>query len=455
MLPITTDTEEMRMRMYDIITAKKRGMELTDEQIAFFVDGFTKGEIPDYQMSALLMAICLKGLNMRETTTLTMEMAQSGDMLDLSAIHGKKADKHSTGGVGDKTTLIVAPIVASIGIPVAKMSGRGLGHTGGTIDKLESIPGFRTTIPGDEFIRNVNEMKLAVAGQSANLAPADKKLYALRDVTATVDNISLIASSIMSKKLASGADVIVLDVKTGSGAFMKTYEDSAALAQTMVTIGNNCGRKTYAVITDMNQVLGRYVGNWLEVREAMEILSGVGDEELRLVSVTLASYMILGCGKAETFKEAFAMAENAIASGAAMAKFREFVARQGGDVNFVDHPETMRAAAIEMPVYAAQSGCISEINAEEVGMASLLLGGGREKKEDAVDPIVGIRVDKKVGDRVQEGDLLGVLYANDPVKAEVAKERFLGAYRFTEETVPPVAPIYGYVDDNGVHSGTI
>ena len=335
------------------------------------------------------------------------------------------------------------------------MSGRGLGHTGGTIDKLESIPGFRTTIPADEFIRNVNEMKLAVAGQSANLAPADKKLYALRDVTATVDNISLIASSIMSKKLASGADVIVLDVKTGSGAFMKTYEDSAALAQTMVTIGNNCGRKTYAVITDMNQVLGRYVGNWLEVREAMEILAGGGDEELRLVSVTLASYMILGCGKAATYAEASAMAENAITSGAAMAKFKEFVGRQGGDVSFVDHPETMRAASVEVPVYAPQSGYVSEINAEEVGMSSLLLGGGREKKEDAVDPIVGIRVDKKVGDPVQKGDLLGVLYANDPDKVPAAKERFLGAYRFSEEKVPAVAPIYGYVDDNGVHNGTI
>ncbi|MBP5410518.1 MAG: pyrimidine-nucleoside phosphorylase [Lachnospiraceae bacterium] len=439
------------MRMYDVITAKKRGCELTDEQIAYVVKGFTAGEIPDYQMSALLMAICLKGLNMRETTTLTMEMARSGEMLDLSAIQGKKADKHSTGGVGDKTTLIVAPIVASLGIPVAKMSGRGLGHTGGTIDKLESIPGFRTTVPADEFIRNVNEMKLAVAGQSANLAPADKKMYALRDVTATVDNISLIASSIMSKKLASGADVIVLDVKTGSGAFMKTFEDSAALAQTMVTIGNNCGRKTYAVITDMNQVLGRYVGNWLEVREAMEILAGGGDAELRLVSVTLASYMILGCGKASTFEEASAMADNAIASGAAMAKFREFVARQGGDVSFVDHPETMRAAAVEVPVYATQTGCISEINAEEVGMASLLLGGGREKKEDDVDPIVGIRVDRKVGDTVKEGDLLGVLYANDPDKVPAAQKRFSEAYRYSDETVPPVAPIYGFVDDTGIH----
>ena len=440
------------MRMYDVITAKKRGQELTDEQIAYVVKGFTAGEIPDYQMSALLMAICLKGLNMRETTTLTMEMARSGDMLDLSAIKGIKADKHSTGGVGDKTTLIVAPIVASLGIPVAKMSGRGLGHTGGTIDKLESIPGFRTTIPADEFIRNVNEMKLALAGQSANLAPADKKMYALRDVTATVDNISLIASSIMSKKLASGADVIVLDVKTGSGAFMKTFEDSAALAETMVTIGNNCGRRTYAIITDMNQVLGRYVGNWLEVREAMDVLSGNGDEELRLVSITLASYMILGCGIAGTLKDARSMAENAIADGSAMAKFREFVARQGGDVRFVDHPETMTAAAFEIPVYAPEDGYISEINAEEVGMASLLLGGGREKKEDAVDPIVGLRVDRKVGDSVRKGDLLGILYADEEERIEAAKERFQKAFRYTVEPVAPVPPIYAYVDETGVHS---
>lgn len=439
------------MRMYDVITAKKRGLELTDEQIAYVVKGFTAGEIPDYQMSALLMAICLKGLNMRETTTLTMEMARSGDMLDLSAIRGTKADKHSTGGVGDKTTLIVAPIVASLGIPVAKMSGRGLGHTGGTIDKLESIPGFRTTIPADEFIRNVNEMKLALAGQSANLAPADKKMYALRDVTATVDNISLIASSIMSKKLASGADVIVLDVKTGSGAFMKTFEDSSALAEAMVTIGNNCGRKTYAIITDMNQVLGRYVGNWLEVREAMEVLSGEGDEELRLVSVTLASYMILGCGMTVTLEAARSMAENAITDGSAMSKFREFVCRQGGDVRFVDHPEEMKKASFETPVYATQDGYIAAINAEEVGMTSLLLGGGREKKEDAVDPIVGLCVDRKIGDFVRKGDLLGILYADNENRITAAKERFLNAFRYSEDPVSPVPPIYAYVDENGVH----
>ena len=439
------------MRMYDVITAKKHGMELTDEQIAFVVKGFTAGDIPDYQMSALLMAICLKGLNERETATLTMEMAQSGDMLDLSAIHGKKADKHSTGGVGDKTTMIVAPIVACLGVPVAKMSGRGLGHTGGTIDKLESIPGFRTTIPAEEFIRNVNEIKIAVAGQSANLAPADKKMYALRDVTATVDNISLIESSIMSKKLASGADVIVLDVITGSGAFMKTVEDSAELARAMVSIGNHCGRKTYAVITDMNQVLGRYVGNWLEVREAMEVLSGRGDEELRMVSVTLASYMLYGSGAAKTLAEAETMVNRVLDDGSAFRKFREFVERQGGDVSVVDDPSRIPPVTYEVPVTAPRSGYVAEINAEEIGTASLLLGGGREKKEDTIDPLVGIRVDKKVGDRVNEGDVIGVLYGNDEKIIDAARERFLGAYRYSDTATKPVVPIYGFVDENGIH----
>ncbi len=438
------------MRMYDIITKKKHGEVLSDEEIAFLVKGFTAGEIPDYQMSAWLMAVCLKGLNEHETAVLTMEMAGSGEMLDLSSIDGIKADKHSTGGVGDKTTLIVGPIVASLGVPVAKMSGRGLGHTGGTIDKLESIPGFRTTLTAEEFIRNVNEMKLAVAGQSANLAPADKKMYALRDVTATVDNVSLIASSIMSKKLASGSDVIVLDVKTGSGAFMKTFEDSAELAQAMVNIGNHCGRKTYAVITDMNQVLGRFVGNWLEVREAMEILRGEGDEELREVSETLAAYMLLGCGKAADIDAAKRMAYGAIADGSAFAKFREFVGRQGGDVRLIDDPSGMPATKLEIPVFSANDGYIAEINAEEIGMASLVLGGGREHKEDTVNPLVGIRVDKKVGDPVRTGDRLGVLYADDETKAEAARERFLGAYRFIDHPVSPVAPIYGLIDASGV-----
>ena len=439
------------MRMYDIITAKKRGMELTDEQIAYFVKGFTNGEIPDYQMSSLLMAICLKGLNSRETATLTMEMAASGDMLDLSAIEGRKADKHSTGGVGDKTTLIVAPIVAALGVPVAKMSGRGLGHTGGTIDKLESIPGFRTTLASEEFVKNVNEMKLAVAGQSANLAPADKKLYALRDVTATVDNVSLIASSIMSKKLASGSDVIVLDVKTGSGAFMKTLEDSKALAEAMVEIGNRCGRSTYAVITDMNQVLGRAVGNWLEVREAVEVLQGVGDPELLRVCETLAKFMLLGCGIAKTSFEAHTMIQAVIKDGSAFAKLCELCDRQGGDASYLWNPEIRGEAAVKYPVKATKGGYVKSINTEEIGLSALMLGAGREKKEDVIDPLVGILVDAKIGDRVEEGDVIGTLYAEDEETAKAAAERFLGAYTLSDEPVARVRAVYGYVDADGYH----
>ncbi|MBO4686640.1 MAG: pyrimidine-nucleoside phosphorylase [Lachnospiraceae bacterium] len=440
------------MRMYDLITKKKHGEELTDAEIAFWIKGFTAGEIPDYQVSALLMAICLKGLNERETATLTMEMARSGDMLDLSAIHGKKADKHSTGGVGDKTTLVVAPVVASLGVPVAKMSGRGLGHTGGTIDKLESIPGFATTVPADLFIKNVNEMKLAVAGQSANLAPADKKLYALRDVTATVDNLSLIASSIMSKKLAAGADVIVLDVKTGSGAFMKSFEDSCALAETMVRIGNNCGRKTYAVITDMNQVLGTAVGNWTEVEEAIAVLHGKGDPELTYVCETLASFMLVGCGIAKDREEAVCMVRKAIADGSAFRKLCELVERQGGDASYIEHPEKMPKASYSLDVKAETAGYVASVNAEEVGMAALLLGAGRERKEDAVDPLVGLSVYKKVGDFVAKGDVIGTLYANRKEALSAAKERFLAAYTFSADAVPAVVPVYGYVDEKGYHA---
>ncbi len=439
------------MRMYDIITKKKHGGELTDEEIRFVVQGFTAGEIPDYQMSALLMAVCLKGLNKRETATLTLSMAESGDMLDLSAIEGKKADKHSTGGVGDKTTLIVAPIVASLGVPVAKMSGRGLGHTGGTIDKLESIPGFQTTVPPEIFIKNVNEMKLAVAGQSANLAPADKKMYALRDVTATVDNISLIAASIMSKKLASGADVIVLDVKTGSGAFMKTKEDSVALAQAMVDIGTQCGRKVYAVITDMNQVLGTAVGNWLEVEEAIAVLRGGGDAELREVSITLASFLLLGCEKASSLTEARHLALEAVESGAAFEKLCELCERQGGDSDYIRHPERMRKAAVRRDVRAVRDGFVGEINAEEIGMSALVLGAGREKKEDSVNPYVGLLVFKKVGDYVKKGEIIGTILGDDESRTDASEERFRAAYTWSADPVSPVTPVYGYVDCDGFH----
>ncbi len=437
------------MRMYDVITKKKHGEVLTEEELHFVVEGFTNGDIPDYQMSALLMAICLNGLNKEETVTLTMEMAKSGDLLDLSKIHGKKADKHSTGGVGDKTTLVVAPIVAALGVPVAKMSGRGLGHTGGTIDKLESIPGFQTKLTEEQFIRNVNEIKLAVVGQTANLAPADKKIYALRDVTATVDNISLIASSIMSKKLAAGADVIVLDVKTGSGAFMKTTEDSIELAKTMVDIGNSCGRNTYAVITDMNQVLGRYVGNVLEVKEAISVLHGEGDEELRTVCETLASFMLVGSGFADSTEQAKVMINDCIQSGRAFEKLCEMVRAQGGDDSYIRNPEKFGRTESEVSVYAPEDGYIQSINAEEIGMTGLILGGGRETKDDVIDPLVGLRVDKKVGDYVRKGDLLGVLYVNRKETEEAAVKRMLGAYRFSPKKADSIPTIYGYVDENG------
>lgn len=440
------------MRMYDVITKKKHGEVLTGEEIAFVVRGYTEGTIPDYQVSALLMACCLNGLNEEETICLTMEMANSGDVLDLSPIEGKKADKHSTGGVGDKTSMILGPLVASLGVPVAKMSGRGLGHTGGTIDKLESFPGFSTEIPTEEFFRNVNEMKLAIVGQTANLAPADKKLYALRDVTATVDNISLIAASIMSKKIAAGADVIVLDVKTGSGAFMKTLPEAIALAELMVKIGRGVGRKTYAVITDMNQVLGRMVGNALEVQEAVGVLSGHAEPDLYEVSLQLAAFMLLGCEKASSLVEAKQMLRETLESGAALRKMKEFVERQGGDGSYVTNPDKFPKARLEIPVYPEREGYIAATDAEEIGMTSLLLGGGRATKDSIIDPTVGIQMLKKVGDFATISEPLGILYANDEKSASEAKKRFLGAFSWSDTPVDAGKTIYGYVDESGFHS---
>ncbi len=440
------------MRMYDVITKKKHGEVLTAEEIAYVVKGYTEGTIPDYQVSALLMACCLQGLNEEETICLTMEMANSGDVLDLSPIEGKKADKHSTGGVGDKTSMILGPLVASLGVPVAKMSGRGLGHTGGTIDKLESFPGFSTEIPTEEFFRNVNEMKLAIVGQTANLAPADKKLYALRDVTATVDNISLIAASIMSKKIAAGADVIVLDVKTGSGAFMKTLPEAISLAELMVKIGRGVGRTTYAVITDMNQVLGRMVGNALEVQEAIGVLSGQAEPDLYEVSLQLAAFMLMGCEKASSLEEAKQMLRETLESGAALRKMKEFVERQGGDGSYVTNPEKFPKAALELPVYPEREGYIAATNAEEIGMTSLLLGGGRATKDSVIDPTVGIKMLKKVGDFAAISEPLGILYANDETSASEAKKRFLGAFAWSDTPVDAGKTIYGYVDENGFHS---
>lgn len=415
------------MRMYDIIMKKRNGGELTGEEIRFFVEGYTRGEIPDYQASALMMAVYFRGMTQQETCELTMAMAHSGDMLDLSAVRGIKVDKHSTGGVGDKTSLALAPMVAACGIPVAKMSGRGLGHTGGTIDKLESFPGFTTALTTERFLENVNRIGIAIMGQTADLAPADKKLYALRDVTATVDQMSLIASSIMSKKLAAGADAIVLDVKTGSGAFMKREEDARALAEEMVNIGKNAGRKTVAVISDMDQPLGYAVGNALEVREAIETLMGRGPEDFVELCLTLGSRMLMAGGKADDEKTAVRLLKQVIEDGSALRKLAEFVEAQGGDSGMVYHPERLPKAAIQRPVTAPEEGFVSHMECDEIGICSLILGGGRETKESEIDLSVGLVLQKKTGDHVKKGEPLAIIHANDENKAAEAEKRFLQA----------------------------
>ncbi len=425
------------MRMYDIIMKKRNGGELTKEEIRFFVEGYTKGEIPDYQVSALMMAIYFQKMTREETAELTMAMAHSGDVLDLSAIDGIKVDKHSTGGVGDKTSLTLTPMVAACGIPVAKMSGRGLGHTGGTIDKLESFPGFSTSLTPQQFIDYVNRIGIAIMGQTADLAPADKKLYALRDVTATVDNLSLIASSIMSKKLAAGADAIVLDVKTGSGAFMKTEEDAMMLAREMVRIGKDAGRRTIAVVSDMDQPLGYAVGNALEVKEAIDTLAGKGPEDFRELCLTLGSCMLVAGGKAQNHREAREKLLSVIADGSALKKFAEFVEAQGGDPAAVYDTERLPKANIVQPIASPQTGYISRIICDEIGIASLILGGGRETKESEIDLSVGLVLTAKVGDYVKAGEPLAWLYANDEQKAEQASRRFLAAYQFSQEPVSP------------------
>lgn len=434
------------MRMYDLIMKKKHGEALSEQELCYLVQGYTREEIPDYQMAAFLMAVCFQGMNEAETLALTMAMAKSGEMLDLSAIHGKKADKHSTGGVGDKTSLIVGPMVASLGVPVAKMSGRGLGHTGGTIDKLESFPGFSVSISNEQFIENVNRMKLAIIGQTANLAPADKKLYALRDVTATVDQRSLIASSIMSKKLAAGSDVIVLDVKVGSGAFMKCYEDARKLAETMVTIGIGAGRKTYAVISDMNQPLGYAVGNILEVKEAIEALNGRAPEDLRDACRTLAAYMLLGAGRVREIAEAEALLQESIESGAALKKLAELVKAQGGDERYVYEPDRFPQASLTCELKAAEGGYVAAMNTEEIGLAALILGGGRETKESKIDLTVGIVFRKKIGDKVVAGETLAVLHANDEEKLRTAMNRLTAAITIQTEHCEAPQHILGVVD---------
>lgn len=433
------------MRMYDLIMKKRNGAALTEEELQFMIKGYTAGEIPDYQMSAMMMAIYFRGMNEAETLALTMAMAKSGDMLDLSDIHGIKVDKHSTGGVGDKTSLALIPMVAALGIPAAKMSGRGLGHTGGTIDKLESFAGFTTGISEARFKDNVNRIGIAIMGQTADLAPADKKLYALRDVTATVDNMSLIASSIMSKKLAAGADAIVLDVKTGSGAFMKTEEDSFALAREMVKIGNSAGRKTIAVISDMDQPLGYAVGNALEVREAIDTLNGNGPADFVELCLTLGSYMAVAGEKAATVEEARALLEECIANKSALNKLADFIEAQGGDREWVYHPEKLPSASIAEEIEAPASGVVRRIVCDEIGMVSLILGGGRETKESEIDLSVGLVLHKKVGDAVKKGESLATIYANDREKLAAARQRFLGAYTIADEAVVKKPLIKGIV----------
>ena len=423
------------MRMYDLIMKKRNGKPLEKEEIDWMISEYTAGRIPDYQMSAFLMAVYFQGMSKEETLNLTMAMAHSGEMLDLSGIRGIKVDKHSTGGVGDKTSLALTPMVAACGIRVAKMSGRGLGHTGGTIDKLESFSGFSTEISAEQFEEQVNRIGISIMGQTADLAPADKKLYALRDVTATVDQMSLIASSIMSKKLAAGADAIVLDVKTGSGAFMKTREDALALAEEMVRIGNGAGKHTIAVVSDMNQPLGNAVGNALEVQEAIATLGGEGPEDFTELCLTIGSYMLVAGKKADTPEEARAMLQRVIADGSALKKLEEFVEAQGGDPEQVRHPELLPAAAIQEPILAPMDGYLQSIQCEEVGNCSMILGGGRETKESELDLSVGLILHKKTGDFVKKGEPLATIHANDREKAVQASQRYLAACRIGEEPV--------------------
>ncbi len=423
------------MRMYDIIQYKRDNKELSGEEIQFFVEEYTAGNIPDYQAAALAMAIFFNGMTPEETAALTLAMAHSGDVMDLSPIKGVKVDKHSTGGVGDKTSLVLGPMVAALGVPVAKMSGRGLGHTGGTIDKLESFPGFQTGIPEQEFFDNVNRIGIAIAGQTGNLAPADKKLYALRDVTATVESIPLIASSIMSKKIAAGADVIVLDVKVGSGAFMKDEESAVKLADTMVRIGDNVGKKTMAVVSDMDEPLGYAVGNALEVKEAIDTLAGNGPQDLYELCLELGSHMVAGAGKAQNCAEAKEMLAGTIKDGSALRKLAELVEAQGGNPEAVYDTELLPKASIEYEYRADTKGYVSRIVCDIVGTSAMVLGGGRENKDSVIDLSVGIVLEAKKGAYVHKGDVLARFYANDENKLSDAVKRFADAY-VIEDTKP-------------------
>lgn len=435
------------MRMYDLIYKKRNGEELSEEEINFIIEGYTKGDIPDYQLSALTMAIYFQKMTENETLALTMAMAKSGDMLNLSGINGVKVDKHSTGGVGDKTSICLIPLVASIGVVTAKMSGRGLGHTGGTIDKLESFTGFSTAISTDQFIRQVNEIGISIMGQTADLAPADKKLYALRDVTATVDNMSLIASSIMSKKLAAGADAIVLDVKTGSGAFMKEEKDSFALAKEMVRIGNGAGRKTIAVISDMDEPLGNAVGNALEVKEAIDTLNGNGPKDFEELCLTLGSFMAVLAGVAQTPEQARLELEKNLHNGKALDKLAEFVEAQGGNKEEVYNPDLLPKASIIEEIISPVEGYVNAIKCDEIGICSLILGGGRETKESKIDLSVGLILNKKKGDYVKAGESLATIHGNDSKKIEEAKKRFIASYTIAEQKCEKTPLIKGVIEE--------
>lgn len=433
------------MRMVEVIARKRDGAALTTEEIQFFVQGYTDGAIPDYQAAALLMAIMLRGMDDREIGDLTLAMAHSGEMLDLRDVAPIVVDKHSTGGVGDKVSLVVAPMVAACGLPVGKMSGRGLGFSGGTLDKLESIPGYRTDLTVAEFKAQLDRIGIVLTGQSANLAPADGKLYALRDVTGTVPSIPLISGSIMSKKIAAGADAIVLDVKVGTGAFMKTLAEAQALAEGMVAIGHTVGRKVTALISDMNQPLGWAVGNSVEVCEAIDALHGGGPQDLRDHCLTIAGEMLCLSGHARTAEAGVAMATQCLDSGAAWEKFCQLIVAQGGDVHYVNQPALFPQAAFIEPVLAPSDSYLAATQADEIGMAVVALGGGRAKKGDPVDHAVGVVMHCKVGDWIEAGMPLFTVHANDAGRRDQAKQRVLGALTFSHDLVAPLPLFYGRV----------
>jgi len=446
------------MRAVDLIAKKRDGLALSAAEIDFLVQGFTRGEIPDYQISAWLMAVLLRGMDRQETTDLTLAMARSGEILDLSAIAPVVVDKHSTGGVGDKTTLVVAPLVAAAGLPVGKMSGRGLGFSGGTLDKLESIAGYNANLSKQQFLQQLAEHGIVVAGQSADLAPADGKLYALRDVTATVESLPLIASSVMSKKIAAGANAIVLDVKVGRGAFMKTLDDALALAQTMVDIGRGVGRRVTAVISDMSQPLGNAVGNALEVAEAIATLQGRGPADFMELCLTVGAQMLLLAGKAvrnskfeiRNSTEGRALLLVKLLSGAALDKFGEWLAVQGGDWEVVEHPELLPRASVVEPLLARRGGYVAGLDAATVGLTVVALGGGRAKKGDPIDHAVGVVLHRKVGDAVQPGEPLLTIHANDPARLAEARERLLAAYAWSDAPVPKPTLIHKIVRESGI-----